>query len=204
MTFLLRAACVAALTPTGHTALSRRDVSNHRESAFVPPARTLPIRSGISTKPSWTGTNGDYSTASNTVACPRSHQPSPRGCRRGRTCHFPGGGLTMMVTTSGDRAGTQAEDAIFRSIESPAAAELAAKGMRQDEWEALLATGEVLSLREGELLMSEGDSYDEPDQREVYLVVGGELRLEVQGKSVARLKPGEFVGEGVVLQQQQL
>lgn len=94
--------------------------------------------------------------------------------------------------------GAEQTASIARSTawDSPAAAVLAAHGMLEDDWEALIRVGEVISLVEGQLLMSQGDSYDEPGDREVYLTVSGEFRLEVRGKPVARLQVGDFVGEG--------
>lgn len=81
-------------------------------------------------------------------------------------------------------------------LDSPAGAGLAAEGITPQEWKALLEAGEVASLRQGQLLMSQGDIYQQPGDREVYLLLSGECRIEVQGKPVGRIAAGDFVGEG--------
>lgn len=81
-------------------------------------------------------------------------------------------------------------------VDSPAAGKLAEQGIRREEWEALLAVGEVVDFREGELIVSEGDTPEIPEDREVYLLLRGQCRLEVRGSPVAKLLAGEFVGEG--------
>lgn len=84
------------------------------------------------------------------------------------------------------------------AISSPAAAKLEEKGMTQKDWNTLLDIGNVVSLQGGELLMSQGDVSEDPGKRELYLVLRGECRLEVSDGAVARLLPGDFIGEGKV------
>lgn len=86
----------------------------------------------------------------------------------------------------------------IKNLSAPAAAKLEEKGMTQKDWNALLDVGDVVSLQGGELLMSQGDVYEEPEERELYLVLSGECRLEVSDGAVARLLPGDFIGEGEV------
>lgn len=84
------------------------------------------------------------------------------------------------------------------AISSPAAAKLEEKGMTQKDWNTLLDIGNVVSLQGGELLMSQGDVSEDPKERELYLVLTGECRLEISDGAVARLLPGDFIGEGKV------
>lgn len=83
-------------------------------------------------------------------------------------------------------------------LDSPAGAGLAKEGITEREWEALLKVGEVVSLKGSELLISQGDTYDEPGDRQLYLLLDGECRIEVKGKPVASIAPGDFVGEGAI------
>lgn len=108
-----------------------------------------------------------------------------------------GAGVAAAKTTTGATTTTvAAPTSISFPVDSPAARKLVEQGISQEGWEALLAVGEVLSYREGELLMSEGDTPEVTDDREVYLLLRGECRLEVRGSPVAKLLAGEFVGEG--------
>ncbi|CAM9496956.1 unnamed protein product [Pylaiella littoralis] len=80
-------------------------------------------------------------------------------------------------------------------LDSAAGAGLAGEGITPQEWKALLEAGEVASLEQGQLLMSQGDIYEQPGDREVYLLLSGECRIEVQGKPAGRIATGDFVGE---------
>lgn len=82
------------------------------------------------------------------------------------------------------------------ALDSPAGAALASEGLKPQEWKALLEAGELISLEKEKLLISQGDVYENPDDREVYLLLQGECRIEVKGKGVGQMGPGEFVGEG--------
>lgn len=93
----------------------------------------------------------------------------------------------MAVTTKG----------ALPALDSAAGAALANEGLKPQEWRALLEAGELISLDEEQLLISQGDIYENPDDREVYLLLGGECRIEVRGKDVGKMGAGEFVGEGV-------
>lgn len=82
------------------------------------------------------------------------------------------------------------------ALDSPAGEVLAREGLKPKEWKALLEAGELVSLEQEQLLISQGDVYENPDDREVYLLLQGECRIEVKGKVVGQMGPGEFVGEG--------
>lgn len=110
-----------------------------------------------------------------------------------------GAGVAAAKTTTDATTTTTtfaAPTSIAFPLDSPAAGTLVEQGIRREGWEALLAVGELLDFKEGELLMSEGDTPELPDDREVYLLLSGECRLEVRGAPVAKLLAGEFVGEG--------
>lgn len=112
-----------------------------------------------------------------------------------------GGALRMVITprSEGVSAATDATKYNLASaypLESPAGSKLVGHGIRKEEWEALLAAGDEVSLREGELLVSQGDQPEDSDKREVFLLLSGQCRLEVRGAEVALLLPGDFVGEG--------
>lgn len=112
----------------------------------------------------------------------------------------------MMMMSETNRASTDSETAPKENkedgmilpppLDSPAGAGLAREGITPQEWTALLEAGEVASLKQGQLLMSQGDIYQQPGDREVYLLLSGECRIEVQGKPVGRIATGDFVGEG--------
>ena len=114
------------------------------------------------------------------------HQPA-RGNHQQKSCDRLG--AKMMVSTTEP----------LPALDSPAGAALAGEGLKPQEWKALLETGELISLEQEQLLISQGDVYENPDDREVYLLLQGECRIEVQGKGVGQMGPGEFVGEGETL-----
>lgn len=108
-----------------------------------------------------------------------------------------GAGVAAAKTTTGATTpSVAAPTSIAFPVDSPAAGKLVEQGISREGWEALLAVGEVLYFKEGELLVSEGDTPEVPDDREVYLLLSGECRLEVRGAPVAKLLAGEFAGEG--------
>lgn len=82
-------------------------------------------------------------------------------------------------------------------VDSEAASRLAEYGITGEEWEKLLEAGEVVGLKQGELVVFEGERPSSDDDREVFLLLSGECRGEVRGDEVARVLPGEFVGEGM-------
>lgn len=97
------------------------------------------------------------------------------------------------------RNGASPGDRLSRyPVDSAAASKLVKHGITKQGWEALLSLGEESTLREGELLMVQGDQPKNVEDREVYLLLSGECRLEVRGSEVARLLPGDFVGEGAM------
>lgn len=91
---------------------------------------------------------------------------------------------------------TQDNVASLFPLDSPAASRIAPHGITSKEWERLLRAGQVVYLRQGELLVCEGDLPPAADDREVFLLLTGECRGEVRGAEVARILPGDFVGEG--------
>ena len=202
MAVFFRVACVAALTPTTHAVIPQHNVNNRRESAFASPPGSLRTASIAQRGWCYTGRRSSTTPAAAGVR-PHPTRPLSRRGRHGHTCsHHNNGGAIMLTATSSDRADTAAQQttattATVTSVDSPAAAVLAAHGMRKGDWEALIRAGEVMSLKEGELLMSQGDSYDEPGDRLIYLTVSGGFGLEIQGKPAARIQVGDFVGEGV-------
>lgn len=102
-----------------------------------------------------------------------------------------------MVIASHDEA--SAGDRLSRyPVDSAAASKLVRHGITKQGWEALVSLGEESTLRESELLMFQGDQPKDAGDREVYLLLSGECRLEVRGSEVARLVPGDFVGEGAM------
>lgn len=191
MAVFLRVACVVALTPTTHAVYPQNNVNTRRESAFTssPPGS---LRALSIAKRGWCHTSRTSSTTPTAAGVrPHATRPLSRRHSHGRACsyHNGGGAVMMSATTSASATAT--------SVDSPAAAVLATHGMRRGDWEALVRAGEVVTLKEGALLMSQGESYDEPEDRKVYLIVSGGFRLEVRGKAVARVQVGDFVGEGV-------
>lgn len=132
--------------------------------------------------------NRHYPCWAGPVAPPRLY--CPRSSARGNHQRKPCGRLEtkMMVAT---------RDAL-PSLDSPAGAALAGEGLKPAAWKALLEAGELVSLEREKLLISQGDIYENPDDREVYLLLQGECRIEVRGKDVGKMGPGEFVGEGEV------
>ena len=199
MAVILRVACIAALTPTSNALLPQNNVNSCRESAFASPPGSLRIIS-VARRGSCYTSRRTPTTPTAPRVRPYSTRSSSRRHRHGHSCsdRYRGGTSMIAATTSSDEApaGAQQTTATATSIDSPAAAVLAAHGMRRGDWEAFIRAGEVEFLKEGELLISQGDSYDEPGDRKVYLIVSGVLRLEVRGKPVARLQVGDFVGEG--------
>lgn len=84
-------------------------------------------------------------------------------------------------------------------IDSKAASRVGEYGITGEEWERLLKAGEVVLLKEGQLVVCEGEQPSSGDDREVFLLLGGECRGEVRGDQFARILPGDFVGEGIGL-----
>ena len=60
-----------------------------------------------------------------------------------------------------------------------------------DEWKSLAPYLSMRFLKEGDALMVEGDS-----ERELFILAHGELKVSIQGSTIATLKPGTVVGEG--------
>lgn len=112
------------------------------------------------------------------------HQPA-RGRHQRKSCSRLDSRM-MVATTAASLPG----------LDSPAGAALASEGLKPQEWTALLKAGELISLEQEQLLISQGDVYENPEDREVYLLLQGECRIEVRGKGVGQIGPGEFVGEG--------
>ncbi len=111
---------------------------------------------------------------------PAQHPSSPRRPSSPRTTSAP----SMVATQT------------LPPLDSPAGARLKEEGVTQRDWAALLEAGGVDTLREGQLLISQGDVYEDPENREVYLLLQGECQIEVRGRPVGKMGPGEFVGEG--------
>lgn len=153
----------------------------------------------------WGSRRPEAGTASTLFVAKGSSSPSD--CRfHGRSHYSPRRSsssrwATKMMVASNKEASLQVEPARgaapLPALNSPAGAALAAEGINQKEWEALLEAGEVASLGKAQLLISQGDTYDHPGDRELYLLLRGELQIEVQGKPVGRIGTGDFVGEGM-------
>jgi CRP-like cAMP-binding protein len=60
-----------------------------------------------------------------------------------------------------------------------------------DEWKMLAPYLTIRFLRQGEVLMAEGDC-----ARELYILAEGELEITIAGHPFTTLKPGSVVGEG--------
>ena len=60
-----------------------------------------------------------------------------------------------------------------------------------DEWKTLAPYLSMRFLKEGDALMTEGES-----ERELFILADGELRVSILGNIIATLKPGTVVGEG--------
>lgn len=115
---------------------------------------------------------------------PRSLRSSTHGTHQRKSCSRLE--TKMMVATTEALPG----------LDSPAGVALAGEGLKPQDWKALLEAGELISLKPEQLLISQGDVFENPDDREVYLLLEGECRIEVKGKGVGQMGPGEFVGEG--------
>ncbi|CAM9677289.1 unnamed protein product [Ectocarpus sp. 12 AP-2014] len=125
---------------------------------------------------------------------PRSPRSYPYGDLRARACSRRTGSSSRFDAKMAVWGGTGTIPDC-PPLDSPAGAGLAKEGISEREWAALLKVGEVVSLKGSELLISQGDTYDEPGDRQLYLLLEGECRIEVKGKPVASIAPGDFVGE---------
>lgn len=153
-----------------------------------PPAfqtRSLAGKGNCNRYPCWASPFCPPRLCSPRLSARKKHQPT-YGNRMRKSCNR----LEMMVAT---------RDSALPAIDSPAGAALANEGLKPREWAALLKEGELMSLQQEELLISQGDIYENPGDREVYLLLDGECRIEVKGQAVGEMGPGEFVGEGETL-----
>lgn len=199
----LRLVCIAAACGTTQSFLSKLNAQHdHHPSAFIAAPTAALARSRTRGKQQ-SGATPDITARRlcSDVARARAfggYNP----VRDGRGGNSGGGSsgcrMSTMTPQNGQAVGVRTEEGPPEfHVDSPAAAGLVAQGIESPEWESLLRAGEVLSLKEGELLMSEGDSYDNPGDREVYLMLSGVCRLAVQESPVAMISAGDFVGEGL-------
>lgn len=63
--------------------------------------------------------------------------------------------------------------------------------MPREDWETLAHYLSVRFLKEGDILIREGE-----DDRELYFLEQGGLQVSIKGNQVAALRPGTVVGEG--------
>ncbi|CAN0169411.1 unnamed protein product, partial [Ectocarpus fasciculatus] len=126
---------------------------------------------------------------------PRTPQSRPYGGLPARACSRRTGSSSRLGAKMAIWGGGTGTIRDCPPLDSPAGAGLAKQGITEREWKALLKVGEVVSLKGSELLISQGDTYDEPGDRQLYLLLEGECRIEVKGKPVAFIAPGDFVGE---------
>lgn len=197
MVILSHVACLAALAPVAQASFKPRIYIQRPDAAFAILPRQFANNSPTTVSGVKRGRSRGNQQCATTAELPLPRRSPPFGDHGYLKAVYrrPGcGRLGMMATkTSSEQAGAQTG---YTSFSSPAAERLADKGMHHEEWERLLSVGEVVSLRDGQLLISVGDSFDEPEDREVYLLLSGECQLEVRDRPTGKLLPGDFVGEG--------